>query len=366
MRVTITGGSGLIGSRLVRALRARGDEVTVLSRRARDGSRARGTRCGPRRPRRWRPRRRRPPGRRERRPALERRRQAADRASRARSARATSSRRCARQRGADRGRWSAPPRVGYYGPHGDERVDEADAARRRLPGRGLRRVGARGQRAPSARACASSPSAPASCSTPTAARWRRCCRRSSSASAARSPAASQYMPWIHVDDVVGIYLAALDDATLARPGQRHRARARDERRVLQGARARAAPPRDRADSRLRDQGAVRRDGRDRDHRAACGARASPRLTGTPSRTRSSTRLCHPRLPNAPVRRRSVTFVPARSHHLGVMAQLPPDLERPGGRADARDRQRRSPAPAPDGDPAAASRRACSPASPCSP
>ena len=32
MRVTLTGASGLIGTRLVRALRARGDEVTVLSR----------------------------------------------------------------------------------------------------------------------------------------------------------------------------------------------------------------------------------------------------------------------------------------------------------------------------------------------
>jgi uncharacterized protein len=33
MRVTVTGASGLIGSRLVHALEARGDEVTVLSRR---------------------------------------------------------------------------------------------------------------------------------------------------------------------------------------------------------------------------------------------------------------------------------------------------------------------------------------------
>jgi uncharacterized protein len=33
MRVTVTGATGLIGTRIVRALRARGDEVTVLSRR---------------------------------------------------------------------------------------------------------------------------------------------------------------------------------------------------------------------------------------------------------------------------------------------------------------------------------------------
>ena len=32
MRVTVTGATGLIGSRLVAALRDRGDEVTVLSR----------------------------------------------------------------------------------------------------------------------------------------------------------------------------------------------------------------------------------------------------------------------------------------------------------------------------------------------
>src|SRR4051812_34843670 len=38
MRVTVTGATGVIGSRLVSALRARGDEVTVLSR---DPARAR-------------------------------------------------------------------------------------------------------------------------------------------------------------------------------------------------------------------------------------------------------------------------------------------------------------------------------------
>jgi uncharacterized protein (TIGR01777 family) len=37
MRVTVTGASGRIGSHLVRALRARGDEVTILSRSARQG-----------------------------------------------------------------------------------------------------------------------------------------------------------------------------------------------------------------------------------------------------------------------------------------------------------------------------------------
>jgi uncharacterized protein (TIGR01777 family) len=40
MRVTVTGGGGLIGSRLVAALRSRGDEVTVLSRSGAGGATA--------------------------------------------------------------------------------------------------------------------------------------------------------------------------------------------------------------------------------------------------------------------------------------------------------------------------------------
>ena len=39
----------------------------------------------------------------------------------------------------------------------------------------------------------------------------------------------QYMPWIHVDDVVGIYLAAIDN-DWQRPGERHRAGAGNEPR----------------------------------------------------------------------------------------------------------------------------------------
>ena len=44
---------------------------------------------------------------------------------------------------------------GYYGPRGDEPVDEDAAARRRLPRRGRRGVGARGAPRPRSSACAS-------------------------------------------------------------------------------------------------------------------------------------------------------------------------------------------------------------------
>ena len=47
MRITVTGASGLIGSHLVSALRARGDEVTVLSRSAAAGATAWDPMSGP-------------------------------------------------------------------------------------------------------------------------------------------------------------------------------------------------------------------------------------------------------------------------------------------------------------------------------
>ena len=78
MKVTITGASGLIGSKLVERLQARGDEVTTLSRNPSSPQAVRwlpeqepAPAAGARRPR-----RRHPPRGRERRPALERRRQA--------------------------------------------------------------------------------------------------------------------------------------------------------------------------------------------------------------------------------------------------------------------------------------------------
>ena len=85
--------------------------------------------------------------------------------------------------------------VGYYGPHGDEPVDRG----RRRPGddflaADLRRVGARGGRGGGARRARRARCAPASCSTRAAARWPRCSRSSSSASAGRSRAAASTCP----------------------------------------------------------------------------------------------------------------------------------------------------------------------------
>ena len=184
--------------------------------------------------------------------------------------------------------------VGYYGPHGDERLDEDTPAGDDFLAEVCVIWEREAQRAPRPRRCASSRSAPASCSTRAAARWPRCCRSSSSASAARSPAARQYMPWIHVDDVVGIYLAALDGDAWDGPGQRQRARAGHQQGVLEGARARAAPPGVRA--RARRSRSARSTARwpRSSPRASAPSRRPRSSSATRSRTPTSTRRCAPR------------------------------------------------------------------------
>ena len=247
MKITVTGASGLIGAKLVERLRARGDEVTTLSRnpssarRRRAGSRSR----SPRPPRRS--------------PAATRvvhlagenvaQRWSDDAKRRIRSSRELGTRNLVA------GIEAADPRprvlvsssaVGYYGPHGDERARRADTPAgddflaevcviwereaQRAAELGLRVVsvrtgvvldqggGALAKMLPFFKLGVGGPVA----------------------------GGDQYMPWIHVDDVVGIYLAALDGDDWRGPGQRERARAGHQQGVLEGARAaRCTGPRSR-------------------------------------------------------------------------------------------------------------------------
>jgi uncharacterized protein (TIGR01777 family) len=212
MRVTVTGASGLIGSRLVQALQQRGDEVTILSRgrevrweptqgpaprEALDGRDAVVHLAGENVAQRW----------------------SDDARRRIRESRELGTRNLVA------GLASADPRprtlvsssaVGYYGPHGDEPVDEDtppgddflaqvcvawEREAQRAEELGLRVVrvrtgvvldrdgGALAKMLPPFRLGLGGPVA----------------------------GGRQYMPWIHVDDVVGIYLAALDGPSWTGP-----------------------------------------------------------------------------------------------------------------------------------------------------
>jgi uncharacterized protein (TIGR01777 family) len=215
VRITITGATGLIGTRLVEALRARGDEVTVLSRSPERARGALGVDAVA-----WDPAAGPAPA-----EALAGRdavvHLAGEPVAQRWSDRSKAAIRESRETGTRNlvaGIAAAEPRprvlvsssaVGLYGKHGDERLDESAAPgadflagvcvawereARAAEDLGLRVVlvrtgvvldadgGALKTMLPPFRAGVGGPVA----------------------------GGDQYMPWIHVDDVVGIYLAALD------------------------------------------------------------------------------------------------------------------------------------------------------------
>jgi uncharacterized protein (TIGR01777 family) len=194
MRITITGASGLIGTKLTAALTARGDEVTALSLRGDSvptaklaGRDAVVHLAGEPVAQRW-----------------------TDAARRAiRESREQGTRRLvAAMRAAD-----PPPRalisasaVGYYGPRGDEPIDE-DAP----PGTDFLaevcRAWEREANAADARVVIVRTGVVLDRSGGALAKMLLPFRLG-----AGGPVAGgrQYMPWIHVDDVVGIFMAAID------------------------------------------------------------------------------------------------------------------------------------------------------------
>lgn len=222
MNVTITGASGLIGTRLVAALRDRGDAVTVLSRDPERTSAALGVPAVG-----WDPVSEEAPA-----EALSGRdgviHLAGAPVAQRWNAAAKEDIRASRELGTRHlvaGLRAADPRpgvlvsasaVGFYGKHGDERVDEnAPAGGDFLAGvcvaweREARAAGDLGMRVvlmrtgvvldPSGGALKTMlPPFRAGVGGPVA-------------------GGAQYMPWIHVDDVVGMYLRALDDASWSGP-----------------------------------------------------------------------------------------------------------------------------------------------------
>jgi len=222
MRVTLTGASGLIGTRLVRALRARGDEVTVLSRSPEKASGALGVPAEH-----WDPNAGPAPA-----SALAGRDavvhlagERVDQRWTDDSRRAIAGSRETGTRNLVEGLRAADPRpgvlvsssaVGYYGARGDEVVEES--AR---PGTGFlaevcvaweheatraEELGLRVVRVRTGVVLDGGGGALARMLTPFKL-------------GVGGPIAGgdQYMPWIHADDLVGIYLAAIDGADWTGP-----------------------------------------------------------------------------------------------------------------------------------------------------
>jgi uncharacterized protein (TIGR01777 family) len=215
MRVTLTGASGLIGTKLVRALTARGDDVTVLSRDPARTSAALSVAAEA-----WQPTEEPAPA-----AALRGRdaivHLAGERVDQRWSESARRAIRASREAGTRNlvdGLRGAEPRpdvlvsssaVGYYGPRGDEVVDEATgpggdflgevcAAWEREAER-AEELGMRVVRVRTGVVLDRRGGALARMLTPFRA-------------GVGGPVAGgeQYMPWIHADDLVGIYLAAID------------------------------------------------------------------------------------------------------------------------------------------------------------
>ena len=168
---------------------------------------------------------------------------------------------------------SPPSAVGYYGPRGDEPVAEDAAPGDDFLAAAVRRLGARGGRGRGARHARRARAHRRSCSTSDGGALARMLPFFRLGVGGPVAGGRQYMPWIHVDDVVGIYLAALDGDDWTRRGQRHGARPGDQQGVLAGARPRAAPAGARAGAGPGDPRALRRDGDDRGDGPARGARA---------------------------------------------------------------------------------------------
>lgn len=222
MNVTITGASGLIGTRLVAALTDRGDAVTVLSRDAARASAALGVPAVA-----WDPLAGPAPA-----DALAGRdgivHLAGEPVAQRWSATAKAAILASRETGTRNlvaGLASADPRpgvlvsssaVGFYGKHGDERVDETQPAGGDfLAGvcvaweREARAAGDLGMRVVLLRTGV--------VLDPTGGALKTMLPPFRAGVGGPVAGGAQYMPWIHVDDIVGMYLAALDEPSWSGP-----------------------------------------------------------------------------------------------------------------------------------------------------
>lgn len=196
MRITITGASGLIGSKLVAALERRGDEVTKVSLRggppdpaALAGRDAIVHLAGENVAQRW---------------TDEARREI--RESRVRGTRQLVE--AIAQADPRPGALISSSAVGYYGPHGDERLDEDTPPGDDFLAEVCVAWEAEANQAPTARVVIVRTGVVLD---PQGGALSKMLTPFKLGGGGPVAGGRQYMPWIHVDDVVGIYLAAIDN-----------------------------------------------------------------------------------------------------------------------------------------------------------
>ncbi len=164
------------------------------------------------------------------------------------------------------------------------------------------------------------------------------------------------MPWIHVEDVIGIYLAAIDDDRWSGPVNATAPAAGDQPRVLQGARPRAAPPGDRAGARRSRSASSTAAWPSSCSRARTPSPAAPSSSATATGTRTSTRRCAQRSQTLDHRPGGTGKVPQVTREQPGSLRAAPRPARDPGFLSAR--SRRAPASRPPSPP-----RSCSPPSP---
>jgi hypothetical protein len=202
MRVTLTGATGLLGRRIVHALEQRGDEVTILSRSAPgtvrwdpeagpapasalDGRDAVVHLAGEPVAQRWNDRSK----------------------ARIERSREIGTRNLVASLSPDTALVSASA-VGYYGPHGDEPLDEDAPAGDDFLARVCVKWEAEAQKAPSRVVVVRT----GVVLDPRGGALAKMLPFFKAGIGGPVAGGRQYMPWIHIDDVVGIYLRAIDDA----------------------------------------------------------------------------------------------------------------------------------------------------------
>ena len=182
--------------------------------------------------------------------------------------------------------------IGWYGPRGDEPVDESDAAAGDdfLAERGGG-LGGGGAARPRSSGMRRGPTRTGVVLSEAGGALEKMLPPFKLGVGGPVAGGRQYVPWIHLDDVVGRDPLRARRRSAPRARQPHRAGAGDQQGAVEGARAGAAPARARAGARPGGEAALRRDGLDRHHGRCAWSRGASRSWATRSAARSWKRRC---------------------------------------------------------------------------